>query len=78
VKYGNIIKISTENVSHFSIFPPVYYLDPAHELTIIINGIVSYEGMTDGVTQLVCKSTESDSGYSWQVESDVPEKIEEE
>lgn len=67
VKYGNIIKVSTENIARFSIFIPEYHIDPLHETTLIINDQVVYEGMTNGVSELVCTRAEHDTVVAWEI-----------
>jgi hypothetical protein len=67
VKYGNIIKITTDNVKRFSLFPPTYYLDPLHETTVIINDNVVYEGIIENTTELVCTETVPDGAETWKV-----------
>lgn len=67
VKYGNIIKITTDNVNRFRIFLPHYYLDPGHETTVIINDQVVYEGITADDEHLMCTRLQHDSLSSWDI-----------
>jgi len=67
IKYGNIIKITTDNIARFRIFLPVYYMDPEYETMVIINDQVVYEGMTDTVSELLCTWTEENSGPLWEI-----------
>ncbi|MBN2620292.1 hypothetical protein JXB22_04300 [candidate division WOR-3 bacterium] len=68
VKYGNIIKITTENITRFSILLPAYHMDFLHETTLIINDQVVYERMTDSISELVCTLTEQESEHVWKIE----------
>jgi hypothetical protein len=69
VKYGNIVKVSTENIARFSVFIPKYHIDPLHETTLIINDQVVYESMTSDVSELQCVRMEQDSGVTWEIHS---------
>ncbi len=68
VKYGNIMKINTSNISKMSVFPPKHYLNPEHETTLIINGAVVYEGFTEHVNELICTQSADSTDVSWNVE----------
>jgi hypothetical protein len=68
VKYGNIIKLTAENITSLSILLPGYHMDLSHETTLIINDQVVYEGMTDNISELICTQTTQDSGCVWKVE----------
>ncbi|MBN2620291.1 hypothetical protein JXB22_04295, partial [candidate division WOR-3 bacterium] len=69
VKYGNIIKVSVENITRFSIFIPAYHMDPLHETTLIINDQIVHEGMTNDVSELQCARAAKDSGVTWEIHS---------
>jgi len=68
VKYGNVIKLKTSNISKISVFPPLYLLDPQHETMLIINDQVVFEGFVEDISELICTQSLSDDTIAWKVE----------
>jgi hypothetical protein len=68
VKYGNVIKITTENIAQLHVFLPNYYLEPDREIILIINNMVVYEGEIDSARELTCTGHEENGGVVWKVE----------
>lgn len=67
VKFGNIIKISTDNVAGLKIFLPFCHLNPEYEFMLIINNKVVYEGSLDDIKELICERKEKDDEIIWEV-----------
>jgi len=68
VKFGNIIKVTTENVAELNISPPFYYLNPGWDFMVIIDNRVVYEGKLGEIESLLCKKVISVGKTSWRVE----------
>ena len=68
VKFGNVIKINTENIDKLRVFPPEYHLDPRYETILIINGQVAFEGLLGDAKELICTRSSKDDPINWTVE----------
>jgi len=67
VKYGNIIKLKTSNISELIVFPPEYLLDPQHEIILIINDQVIFEGFIEDAKELICTQSQNNETEIWDV-----------
>lgn len=67
IKYGNVIKINTSNISSISVFPPAYHLDPKYETILIIDGQVVFEGFLSDASELICVQSEDSGAVAWDI-----------
>lgn len=65
IKHNNIIKVVTDNISAFSIELPWKHLNPKHEIMLIINNVLVFEGSLDGTSRLACTYDESRQEFGW-------------
>jgi hypothetical protein len=68
-KFGNIIKLSTNNIAKMTIHLPYCHLSTIHPVTVIIDNMVTYEGEPDDTQALVCTWCEDQDSSRWCVES---------
>ncbi len=71
VKFGNVIKVSTDNISKMSIFLPFYHLDLNHEIIVIIDDNLVYEGRINDTKELICTREEKNGEIEWQIEKGI-------
>jgi hypothetical protein len=67
ITYGNTIKIETENISEFSIFPPEYHLDLDCEVRLHIDKQAVYNDFVKDASELLCTRQDDDT-VLWTVE----------
>jgi len=68
VKFGNVIKITTENIAKISVFPPFCYLNLNRDIILIIDNTVVYEGKIDKTNELICTRIEENGEVVWEIE----------
>jgi len=71
VKFGNVIKVSTDNISKMSISLPFYHLDLNHEIIVIIDDNLVYEGRINDTKELICTREEKNGEAGWQIEKGI-------
>lgn len=66
VKFGNVVKVNTENIVKMSIFLPYYHLDLNHETMLVIDNTVVYEGNIDNIEEFICTRAERNGENVWE------------
>jgi hypothetical protein len=68
IKFNNVIKLTTQNISKMYIFLPFFYLDPGKEVMFIINDEVVYEGDIANASEFICTKIEKNEEIIWDIE----------
>lgn len=68
VKFGNVIKITTDNIAKISVFLPSYYLNLDRNIILIIDNTIVYKGKLDNTNELICTRTEENGEIVWEIE----------
>ena len=68
IKYGNLLEFYTENLTRLNIFLPCAYLDSKHDIVVIIDSQLVYEGKFGQTREIVCSRVEENGQLFWTVE----------
>ena len=68
VKYGNLLEFYTENLTRLNIFLPRTYLDSQHDIVVIIDSQLVYEGEIGQTKEIICSRVEENGQLFWTVE----------